>query len=166
MNADAIRHFYDYHIALNHRVWNECIMPLREEQFLQDLAYSIGSIRNQTVHMMDVDDGWFARLQNQPRPPVLEPENFQDRAAVREYWNQVETGMRDYLQTLQDADLWESVTYATRRMGNVTTPRWQILLHVVNHSTDHRAQLLAMLFQLGAPTLEQDFMLYLWEGQP
>lgn len=165
MNTNAIREFYDYHFVLNRRVWDECIMRLTDAQFVQDLPYSIGSIRNQTVHMMDVDAGWFARLKHEPRPPFLEPSDFPDRAAVRIHWDHVEAAMRDYLKKLQDADLWETVTFPTRRSGMVTNTRWQILLHVVNHATDHRAQLLAMLFQLGAPTLEQDFMLYLWEGQ-
>ena len=40
--------------------------------------------------------------------------------------------------------------------------RWQILLHMVNHGTDHRAQILARLHELGAPTTEQDLVLYLW----
>jgi uncharacterized damage-inducible protein DinB len=34
--------------------------------------------------------------------------------------------------------------------------------HVVNHGTDHRAQVLRILYELGAPTFEQDIMEYLW----
>ena len=45
------------------------------------------------------------------------------------------------------------------------TTRREVLIHVVNHGTDHRAQILARLHELGAPTLEQDLMLYLWERE-
>jgi uncharacterized damage-inducible protein DinB len=34
-------------------------------------------------------------------------------------------------------------------------------MQVINHSTDHRAQTLAMLHHLGAPTIGQDFLAYL-----
>jgi uncharacterized damage-inducible protein DinB len=36
-------------------------------------------------------------------------------------------------------------------------------LHVINHGTDHRAQILAMLNQLGGETVEQDLIFYLRE---
>ena len=37
-----------------------------------------------------------------------------------------------------------------------------MLLHLVNHGTDHRAQMLAMLNSLGAPTFAQDYLHYLF----
>ncbi|PJF26553.1 MAG: hypothetical protein CUN52_15675 [Phototrophicales bacterium] len=39
------------------------------------------------------------------------------------------------------------------------------LVQVANHSTDHRAQTLAGLHQLGATTVEQDYLFYLWEKE-
>ncbi|HBY98528.1 MAG TPA: hypothetical protein DEP84_32055 [Chloroflexi bacterium] len=40
---------------------------------------------------------------------------------------------------------------------------WQVLLHVANHSTDHRAQLLQLLNDLGAKTPSQDYIFYVYE---
>ena len=67
-----------------------------------------------------------------------------------------------WLAALTEAEFAASVTVKTRTWGESTIPVWQILLHVVNHATDHRAQTLRLLDQLGAPTFEQDFMLYLY----
>jgi uncharacterized damage-inducible protein DinB len=41
-------------------------------------------------------------------------------------------------------------------------PAWQVLAHVVNHGTDHRAQILRLLDRYGAPTFDQDLILHLW----
>jgi uncharacterized damage-inducible protein DinB len=38
---------------------------------------------------------------------------------------------------------------------------WQVLFHVLNHGTDHRAQVLSMLAQLGVSGYAQDYYLYL-----
>ena len=38
-------------------------------------------------------------------------------------------------------------------------PRWQALLHLVNHGTDHRATVLERLHALGVPTFDQDLSL-------
>ena len=40
---------------------------------------------------------------------------------------------------------------------------WQVLIHVANHGTDHRAQILRALHDLGIPTFDQDLILYLWK---
>ncbi|MBE2271224.1 MAG: hypothetical protein IAE80_23520, partial [Anaerolinea sp.] len=46
------------------------------------------------------------------------------------------------------------------RTGTVNVPMWKLMLHVVNHGTDHRAQVLAMLHSLGAPTFAQDMVFH------
>ena len=56
MNADAFRHFYDYHLAENRKLWDRYVMPLSHEQFTQHTDYSHGSVRDQIVHLMSVDD--------------------------------------------------------------------------------------------------------------
>ncbi len=36
-------------------------------------------------------------------------------------------------------------------------------MQVINHGTDHWAQTLALIHQVGGQTLEQDFIFYAWE---
>ncbi len=72
--------------------------------------------------------------------------------------------MMSYLETLDEELLNAILEYDVPHRGGLKrNTRWQILLQGVNHGTDHRAQVLALLHQLGAPTLEQDFMIYLWD---
>jgi uncharacterized damage-inducible protein DinB len=40
---------------------------------------------------------------------------------------------------------------------------WQVLLHIVNHGTDHRAQLLRILHDLGVKTVSQDYIFYVYD---
>lgn len=63
MNADAFRHFYDYHLTENRKIWDRYVMPLSQEQFTQAVDYSHGPVRDQIVHLMSVDEGWFSELQ-------------------------------------------------------------------------------------------------------
>ena len=41
---------------------------------------------------------------------------------------------------------------------------WQVLLHVVKHATDHRAQILRALNDLGVETSYQDYIFYVYEN--
>ena len=40
---------------------------------------------------------------------------------------------------------------------------WQVLLHVANHGTDHRAQILRVLKDMGVETTSQDFIFHVYE---
>jgi len=105
MNADAFRHFYNYHFAENRKVW-EHVAALTFEQFTQKADYSRGSIREQVVHLLDVEDVWFSELQNiQPSDPLPETTEVDDRDAIRALWDTVEQNTRAYLANLQDDQL-------------------------------------------------------------
>lgn len=146
------RKLYEYHFALNRKIWDDYVAALTETQFTQDLDYSVGSIRNHTVHMMVVDKRWFCGLRGEDVPDFPDPEAFPDRAAVRTMWDQVEADMRGYLNGLSPEML--------DRPFPAGLTVWEVLFHVLNHGTDHRAQVLAMLHRLGVATGPQDYALY------
>jgi uncharacterized damage-inducible protein DinB len=64
MNADAYRNIYEYHFTINRKIWDRCVVPLTQEQFIEKRDYSVGSVRNQVVHMMNIDDRWFSGLRS------------------------------------------------------------------------------------------------------
>lgn len=160
MNADAFRHLYAYHFAENRNLWDTHIVALTQEQFIQPVSYSIGSVRNQIVHMMSVDQTWFSDLRGVEVPDRLNPVHFHDRAIIRARWDRVEESMRAYLATLGDEILLEK-PFAEGEDKDLRL--WQVLIHVVNHGTDHRAQVLRLLHDLGAKTVSQDYVFYAYD---
>ncbi len=159
MNADAFRHYYNYHFAENRKIWDACVMPLSQEQFTQPVTYSVGSVRNQIVHMMSADEQWFSALRGLEFPDWLNPDDFNDRKVIRVYWDNLEQTMRDYLGKLQDDRLFEHPLSGEDEKLFL----WQVLLHVGNHGTDHRAQLLRILHDLGVDTGPQDYIFYIFD---
>ncbi len=161
MNASAFRHFYDYHFTENRKIWDTYITSLSQEQFTQHVDYSVGSVRNQIVHLMSADDYWFSGLRGLEMPEMLNPAHFDDREIIRAHWDNVEQNMRDYLANLRDEMLFEK-PFAEGEDKDLIL--WQVLLHVVNHGTDHRAQLLRLLNDLGAKTGPQDYIFYVFDN--
>jgi uncharacterized damage-inducible protein DinB len=159
MNANAFRHFYDYHFAENRKIWDRYVTPLSDEQFTQDVDYSHGSVRNQIVHIMSTDEAWLSGLRGVENPPPFNPADLDDRKSIRAHWDSVEKNMRDYLSTLRDDMLFEK-PFAEGEDKDLIL--WQVLLHVVNHGTDHRAQLLRLLNDLGVKTEYQDYIFYVY----
>lgn len=161
MNADAFRHYYNYHFTENRLIWDRHITSLSHAQFTQAVGYSHGSVRSQIAHLVEVDEAWFSQLLGvEPLPPI-EPARFDDRGLIRMRWDEVEQIMRDYLATLRDEMLFTK-PFAEGEDKDLIL--WQVLLHVGNHGTDHRAQILRVLSDLGVTTYPQDYIFYVYNN--
>lgn len=161
MNADAFRHFYNYHFAENRKLWDH-VLSLSHEQFIQPVDYSRGSVREQVVHLIDAEDVWFSELQGANPSEPIPAANADDRAFIRAHWDGVEQKIRGYLAGLQDDMLFTRPITDPEEDKDLIV--WQVLLHVVNHGTDHRAQLLRLLNDLGVRTISQDYIFYVFEN--
>ena len=131
------------------------------EQFVQDVPYSLGSIRNQILHLMHVDEVWFRELSNLEPPEPYQPTAFDDREAIGRHWVRIEQEMRAYLGILQDEMLNTAPIREPEEDRELKV--WQVLFHVLNHGTDHRAQILRLLHDLGVETTSQDYIFYAYE---
>ena len=160
MNANAFRHFYDYHFTENRKIWDGYVIQLSNERFTQDVDYSQGSVRDQIVHLISADETWFSALRGLEIPEPLDPARFDDWKILRAHWDKVEQNMRAYLANLQDDMLFEK-PFADGEDKDLLL--WQVLLHVANHGTDHRAQILRLLHDLGVETTSQDYIFYVYD---
>jgi uncharacterized damage-inducible protein DinB len=151
---DMIRTFIEYHVDMSRRVW-ESIDQISDEQFIAQESYSRGSIRNLMVHLSHTDLRWLTGLKNLPDPGagMKTYEEYPDRVSVREYWESVAAELTGYVSRLDDAELNENPV-------DIPGPRWEVLLHLVNHGTDHRSTVLQKLQSYGAPTFDQDFIMW------
>ncbi len=161
MNADAFRHLYAYHFAENRKIWDTCITALTQEQFTQQATYSHGSVREQIDHLMGAEEVWFSELRGIEPSEPLSGADLDDRQFLRAHWDRIEQGMREYLAALTDEALFTRPITEPEEDKDLIV--WQVLLHVVNHGTDHRAQLLRQLNDLGLKTESQDYIFFVYD---
>jgi uncharacterized damage-inducible protein DinB len=155
MDLALIRTVTDYHLDMTRRVWDS-IEQITDEQFLADDVYSRGSIRNLMVHIASTDRRWLAGLKNQPDVGHLTLEDYPTRASARQVFEIVARDLAAYVDGVGDEEV-------DGHANDIPAPRWTVILHLVNHGTDHRATVLQRLTGLGAPTFNQDFILWLWD---
>jgi len=98
----------------------------------------------------------------EPAEP-LPPADSDDRKSIRAYWDGIEQKMRLYLSELRDDMLFDKPIQEPDEDKDLIV--WQVLLHVVNHGTDHRAQVLRLLNDLGVETIYQDFIFHVYRHQ-
>lgn len=159
MYADAFRHLYKYHFAENRKMRDHYLSQLSSEQFTQEVAYSHGSVRDQILHLISVDDAWFSDLSGTEFLETLDPADYREPTSTHAIWDGVEQKVRAYLDALRDDMLYDKPLEGEDK----DLLLWQVLLHVANHGTDHRAQLLRLLHDLGVETTAQDYIFFVYE---
>ncbi len=146
--------FFGFNQAMNEHLWTIIMEHLTDAQFVQEDSYSRGSIRNQVVHMAEAEYYWLRGLLDVPELPRLEPEDYPTREAARTVCQQADLKILSIVSGLSETDL-EQIP------DGWTQPVWVGLLQNAQHGTDHRAQILRKLHDLGLPTFEQNFADYI-----
>jgi uncharacterized damage-inducible protein DinB len=164
MRPDEIRTIYNYNYWGFERIW-DCIAQLSDAQFTEEVDYSTGSIRNIVVHLMGSTQRWIKRIQGAEISPHLRFEDFDALSKTKAKWDELRIEVLDYVDSLDEKQLDEAVHWKLPARGlQKDNHRWEILLHVANHATDHRAQILGILHHhFHVETVEQDMLFYLVE---
>jgi uncharacterized damage-inducible protein DinB len=126
----------------------DALSQLSAEQYSRDLQSSHGGIHGTLTHIVGVEKGWLRRLLRQPETATSPLSHMHSVAELRGYWEGVCAEMNQFLATLDDRKLQETLS-TTTLAGTFTSPYWQMIQHVVDHSSYHRGQLVTMLRQLG-----------------
>jgi uncharacterized damage-inducible protein DinB len=159
---DYIRLIWDYNYWAHHKLL-DALATVSEADYMKSVPYSIGSLHEQTVHTMWAEGIWlYHRIQAKERPEWT-AKDYPNLAAVRQHWAQVEADWRSYLAELTEAEL-ERVIEVKRATGEISHRSVaQIAMHVVNHGTDHRGQILRIIHDCGGVTFGQDMIGYFRE---
>lgn len=160
---DHLRLMYDYHEWANRRVLDTA-ENLTPGQWRESGIASFGSIHATLVHTMSAQWMWLSRWNGASPAAPLDPAAFPDLAAVRARWAEIEADTRAFVAAL-DAEGENSpariVNYANSRGQRGGDPLWQLMLHQVNHGTQHRSEVAAMLTQFGHSPGELDLVRYI-----
>jgi uncharacterized damage-inducible protein DinB len=160
MTKAALLTHLDYSIWANQRLIEAC-SALSQEELTRDLCVSHEGVTGTLRHIYYAERVWLNRLlarQQTFQDPAPEP----GLAELKRKWPEVWAGFRQWLERLPDAEL-ETELHSRRLNGDeFRLARWKVLLHVVNHSTLHRGQVMGMLRQLGKqPPATDIFNFYL-----
>lgn len=151
--ADAVRAMYGYNRWAMQRVL-DAAADLPAEEWVVPGTAGRGSIRDTLVHVVSAQRGWLSWWTGalpvaQAYRLGLDPSSFPDAGALELAWEQLCDDTDAFLAPLTDADMARdlSADLPDGRVFRLT--RWKMLLHVVNHGTQHRSEAAAMLTAFG-----------------
>jgi uncharacterized damage-inducible protein DinB len=155
---------YDYNYWANERILRTA-ENVSNTQFVAPAPFSWGGLRGTLVHTMSAEWVWRSRWQGVSPTGFLHVEDFPTVAALGARWRDEETKMREFLATLTESDLTHVVNYKRTSGGASSEVLWQLMAHLVNHGTQHRAEAAAILSGLGHSPGDVDFIVFARERQ-
>ena len=81
-------------------------------------------------------------------------------------WDQVHRDLREFVQSADDAKLHSDFTYTNTRSETFTNSIMWTLLHMFNHSTEHRSQVAAICTMAGRDVGPMDIIHYIRNVMP
>jgi uncharacterized damage-inducible protein DinB len=161
VKAQDVLTLLDYNRWANRRLL-EVAAALPAEQHRAPAEVPHGSLLGTFVHIFAAEQVWRVRCQEGRSPTSLaSPERYPTLDALARAWEEEEGAMRAYLSSLTDADLEGTVHYHRTDGRPQSSVLWQVLAHLVNHGTQHRAEAALLLTRYGRSPGDLDLMVYL-----
>jgi len=148
MNPEALLFVVGYHIRSNERIL-ATTAALSDDEFRRKANLDYESAYETLLHMLIVDWSWreFC-IGNDDDDSYPDGWPFPDLATITAFWAEEHARLMAYVRSIDAATLDELLTWDAEGV-QVSHPRWAILVHVVNHGTQHRSELARYLTECG-----------------
>ena len=162
MNKEDILTLYAYNSWANARILN-ATAQVTAEQFLAPASFSHGGLRGTLVHVLFAEWIWRRRWEGHSPVAWLQPEDFPTFEALHTQWDVEEQALLQFVENASDEALNNIVEY--RRTGGEACENilWHLMVHLVNHGTQHRSEAAAMLTEFGHSPGDIDLIVFLRE---
>lgn len=148
MDGNTLLDLLHYHEWANGRIL-ATIAQVAPATLRAPAALDHGTAWQTLLHLVDVEWSWRLIAQGQPAPPMLwEIETITDLPQLSAFWQGEQARLRAYSQGLDNATLQTIVEFGAAEAPQ-RAKRGQILLHLLNHSTQHRTELARYLTDHG-----------------
>jgi len=130
------------------------VEALSPEDRVRPNGISHGSILGTLAHVQFADWVWYTRVAE----PIDRPADTLE--ALQTAWPDIQRRWEAWSDSLSEADLARHLPFRRLNGEEAGAPVWQIVMHLVNHGTLHRGQVMGMLRQLGVTPPPTDLIAY------
>jgi len=153
--ADTLTTLFSHNLWANLRLLERCA-ELTREQLDATISGAFGSVHDTLQHIVEAEQSYFSRISTGQRfhgPEDAHPMTIADMAASARTTG---AGFIEWASKVGASDTVQVNWEGTPR----DVPKTIILTQVINHATEHRAQIMAILTQLGIEPPELDSWSY------
>ena len=157
---ELLQQYAAYSVWANQRLL-EVARQLTEEQLHQEMVSSFSSIYKTVLHLLDAESIWWQRMKLEERIERPSDTFTGDFGELEKKLLQQCRLWEDWVKNASELQLQHVFAYQNTRREQFKQPVKEVLLHIFNHGTYHRGQLIDMFHQLGIEKLPAtDFIVY------
>ena len=111
-------------------------------------------------HIFQADRLWWKRFSGDPHAPLVLPGETLTVTDLKAQWPTVISDFVTWLRSQEDPNFEEHLFWRNTRGEDKNDVKYKILLHIVNHATYHRGQVITMIKQAGGEVVSTDLVYY------
>jgi uncharacterized damage-inducible protein DinB len=147
-----------YHNWATREMWAG-LADLPEKEFTLSRGTSFDTLQATLNHMFAADCVWVERLKGNGAAQ-LKSIVVPKLSELSDAWFHTLDELIAVTAAMTEPQIYQSIEYSTSAGGLFKTPTWQVLLHVVNHSTGHRGQVNGLIREAGGTPCATDLILF------
>lgn len=137
----------------------DSVHQLNPEELSREMNVSHSSVLHTLQHIYYADRVWLARLEGREISFADEGDG-PSLTDLSTEWPALLKRFRDYVDGLTESQAHETFTYKNLKGEQYSLQRWQAILHVVNHASIHRGQVVGLIRQLDKTPPSTDILFY------
>ena len=138
----------EYHIWANNQVC-DWLGHISDDQWNQPVVSSFESIYETILHMASAEKTWLERMNMKPNSQMLAVTFKGSKDELIETWKEISAGYLTFIKAMPEDQFQQILNYKNSKGIEFNQPIYQLLVHVFNHTTYHRGQVVTMLRQVG-----------------
>jgi uncharacterized damage-inducible protein DinB len=164
MTLQEIKALIAYNSWATNRIF-ESMEALPTEETMRDMKSSHRSIHGTLTHLVGAEKMWLSRMSGTPDKAMIKPADVPTVADVKTTWEQTGFALAKFLGSQSDKKLAETFGFLTLTGEEFTYRYSEALQHVVNHSTFHRGQVVALMRQMGHKPPDTGLTIFIREAR-
>jgi len=162
-SLEIIRGLYDYNAWANTHLL-AAAGTLDSDAFAQDLGTSYGSVELNLAHIVAGQVIWLSRWNTGGNPrSVVEQGDMHGYDAVKDAFEASHAELAEFVTGLTEERLAADLHFTNSTGETYDRPLWQLMVHLANHGTHHRAETSMALTGFGHPPRELDYSYFEYE---
>ena len=155
-----LQQYAKYNVWANNSLFDR-ISSLTEQQIHQELPNSFPSLYKTVLHLLDAETIWWQRLKLVEYVEAPSKNFTGSFGELAKQSQQQSLQWKEWVDLASENQLQHVFAYQNSKKEQFKQPVNEVLLHLFNHGSYHRGQIVTMFHQLGVDKIPQtDFAFY------
>jgi uncharacterized damage-inducible protein DinB len=163
VSLEVLQQHIDYNIWASRRLLH-AVSGLSAEELSHDFSTADKTILGTLAHLYVAEKNWLARMQEGTAAIQNRTTEDNQLQTLLPKWTEEQNNWKIWVSQLPPEAPDQAMEYLDLQGRRWAQPLWQILLHVVNHSTHHRGQISGFVRALGKTPPPLDYIAFVRES--